>query len=256
MPTLAANTLFISDLHLSEDAPERSEMLSDLLLHRRLDFDTLYILGDLFDFWIGDDGVDLLGHRSTIDLIRSISERGVEVYIMHGNRDFLIGEEFCTMTGATLLADPTVLELRGQPVLLCHGDHLCTDDVEHQQFRQQARQPEWQQSILQQDLQQRLQFAQSVRAQSDMAKSSKTESIMDVTASAVTEAYRRSGTRLMIHGHTHRPAIHRQHIDHDEVLRIVLGDWRDSPSFLTMTDSRMQLIAGSGRPDASVHWPF
>jgi len=231
-------------------------MLSELLTRRLASIDSLYILGDLFDYWIGDDAVDLLGHRSVVNLIRTIADHGIPVFVMHGNRDFLIGEQFCEMTNATLLTDPCVIEINDHPVILCHGDHLCSDDVDHQKFRQQVRQPEWQQKIMQQTPEQRLQFAKSVRAQSDVAKTGKADEIMDVSDSTVIEEFKRLGASIMIHGHTHRPAIHRQVIDEQEYLRVVLGDWRDSPSFLMLSESELKLVAGSGRPDSTIDWPY
>ncbi len=248
-------TLVISDLHLSSDFPQRTQMLSELLAQHAEGIDALYILGDLFDYWIGDDGLDRLGHRPVVNLIRSIADRGVHVFFMHGNRDFLIGDEFCLQTGASMLSDPCVLDVEKQRVLLCHGDHLCTEDIAHQQFRRQVLDDAWQREILSQPLEQRHQFAKKIRATSDIEKQNKSDAIMDVTGQAVIDEFVRHNCQVIIHGHTHRPAIHETRVADSVRWRLVLGDWQDSPSYLKIGADAVHLESGSGRANASMGWP-
>lgn len=237
-------------------------MLADLLLDRAPAIDRLYILGDLFDFWIGDDGVDLLGHRATVELIRSISDRDIAVFLMRGNRDFLIGQRLCEQAGATLLHDSAEITIYDQKVIMCHGDHLCTDDVDHQKFREKVLNPEWQRNILNTPLQERHRYATEIRAYSNKEKKQKTNAIMDVTATGVAAEFDRFESKILIHGHTHRPAIHKTDIstnsdsNNDRLpWRLVLGDWLDSPSYLQIDQQGMLLESGSGRGQFSTEWP-
>lgn len=222
-------TLFISDLHLDETRPAVSELFFRFMDESVRDAGALYILGDLFEAWVGDDQLDHdpLAQRVAAGLL-AVSIGGTKVYFMHGNRDFLIGERFAQQAGLTLLPDPTVIELRGERVLLMHGDTLCTDDTAYQTFRHQVRNPAWQEALLAKTYQDRLALALSIRSQSETEKSMKAEAIMDVNSKAVESAFRAHGCRTLVHGHTHRPARHDERIDGQVATRWVLPDWHSS----------------------------
>ena len=228
-----SSTLFISDLHLAYERPEINSLFSRFMDDTARCAEALYILGDLFEYWVGDDQLDhdLLA-RSVTDAIRRWSDAGTRVYFMHGNRDFLIGERFAREAGLTILPDPTLIKLYGQQVLLMHGDTLCTDDVAYQKFRAQTRANEWKNATLAQPYEARQQLAQSIRAQSDSEKNQKPEEIMDVTEATVEDAFRKYHYPLMIHGHTHRPARHVHNIDGRTCARWVLADWYQRGSYL------------------------
>jgi len=227
-------TLLISDLHLHPGAPDLGARFLDWLDRRAHGAAALYILGDFFDAWIGDDLLDLgdadpTGHaelaRRVVSALRRLSDAGTALYLMHGNRDFLLGERFADEAGATLLPDPSVVELGGEPVLLMHGDSLCTRDTTYQAFRAQARDPAWQQQILALPIPERLALARSLREQAGEATSNKAEAIMDVTPEEVARAMQAHGVDTLIHGHTHRPAVHALDLDGQPARRYVLGDW-------------------------------
>jgi UDP-2,3-diacylglucosamine hydrolase len=182
-------------------------------------------LGDLFEYWAGDDDLDEPLHRHVADGLRGLAERGVRIYLMHGNRDLLMGEALARACGAELLPDPTLVDLYSQPTLLSHGDALCTDDAEYQAFRIQVRNPAWQAQFLAQPLAQRKAFIEQVRAQSEANKQQKTLEIMDVNADAVAALLRTHGYPRLIHGHTHRPARHVLPLDDRVCERWVLSDW-------------------------------
>lgn len=220
---------FISDLHLSQQRPEIIQSLLEFLRDCD-DADALYILGDLFEAWIGDDYVDP-ALQPVLDALLSFSHK-CACFIMHGNRDFLIGTDFETRTGCQLLPDELVIDLFGQPTLLLHGDTLCTDDVQYQTLRGKIRSTQWKSDVLALPVQQRLQMAQQFRMDSDTSKSDKPEHIMDVNQQAVQDAMSRHGVNLLIHGHTHRKAIHEFAIDGRASKRIVLGDWYRQRSIL------------------------
>ena len=220
-------TLFISDLHLHESRPAVTQAFYQFLDNRASGAEALYILGDFFDAWIGDDD-DAPLNAEVAQHLRQLSDQGTGIYMMHGNRDFLLGENFAKTAGATLIADPTLIDLYGQPTLLMHGDTLCTLDTEYQAFRQQVRSSAWQQQILAQPLAARRALAAQIRAQSKSMNSMKAEDIMDVTPEEVVRVMRDAGVRQLIHGHTHRPARHPLAIDGMAAERIVLGDWHDS----------------------------
>lgn len=195
--------------------------------------DALFILGDLFEYWAGDDDLDDPHHREIIAAIRLLASQGTAVYCMHGNRDFLLGEGFAAASGVKLLADPTSLRLYGKRAVLTHGDALCTDDVSYQAFRQQVRNPSWQQQFLQQPLSARKAQIEALRQRSEQEKSNKTASIMDVNVEAVQQFLREHDyPDLLIHGHTHRPALHQLEVDGHNCQRWVLGDWYEQGSCL------------------------
>lgn len=217
-------SLFISDLHLQEERPAISRAFFRFLKEDAAGADALYILGDFFESWVGDDD-----SNPWIDTIKSalkaLSDAGCALYFMHGNRDFLVGQDFCEAVGATLLQDPTVIALNGEPTLLLHGDSLCTGDADYMAFRAMARSPAWQQQVMDKPLAERRALAQQLRMASSEANSNKAEDIMDVTPEEVLTQLRQHGCQRMIHGHTHRPARHALNVDGKTAERIVLGDW-------------------------------
>ncbi|MGF2735162.1 UDP-2,3-diacylglucosamine diphosphatase [Marinobacter sp. DUT-1] len=217
-------TLFISDLHLEESRPDITDAFLAFLKNKAMGVERLYILGDFFEAWIGDDERTPL-QETVAAALREVKESGTDIFLMHGNRDFLIGEEFCNRAGATLLDDPTVVDLYGTPTLLMHGDSLCTADVEYQKFRANMRNPQWQQMILSRPLEDRQQMARQLREISMAKNQGKAETIMDVTPEEVVKEMEAHGVQRLIHGHTHRPAIHELQANGEDARRIVLGDW-------------------------------
>ncbi|MGH8040462.1 MAG: UDP-2,3-diacylglucosamine diphosphatase [Rudaea sp.] len=222
-------TLFISDLHLDDARPQLVRAFEELLAGDARAASALYILGDLFESYIGDDDDAILPARVATAL-RALCDSGVPVFFLHGNRDFLLGAEYAKRAGMTLLPDPTIIELRDQRTLLMHGDTLCIDDVEYQKFRAQVRDPQWQRNFLAKPLAQRRTFAAQARDASRLHTSSAKPEIMDVNQSAAVAAMRTHGVRRLIHGHTHRPATHRLDLDGRAAERIVLGDWYEQSS--------------------------
>jgi len=218
------STLFISDLHLEESRPRITDAFLVFLKERATDAERLYILGDFFEAWIGDDERTPLQNQVAAAL-KALRNSGTETYLMHGNRDFLIGETFCKRAGATLLNDPTVVDLYGTPTLLMHGDTLCTADVEYQKFRASMRNPKTVEMLLARPLKDRQQMARQLREISMVKNQGKTEAIMDVTPEEVTREMEHYQVPLLIHGHTHRPAVHQLNVAGKPVTRMVLGDW-------------------------------
>jgi UDP-2,3-diacylglucosamine hydrolase len=228
-------TLFISDLHLEADRPDIADQFLRFLETEALGADALYILGDLFESWVGDD--DPNEHYAWIRQgLKKLTNKGVPVFFMHGNRDFMIGEGFADDTGVTILPDPTIADIHGQQVLLSHGDAYCTDDHEYQAVRKMSRDPQWQAMMLAKPLEERLAFAAQARQASMARGGTINEDIMDVNASSIEEALRTAGVRTMLHGHTHRPAVHELSLDGDAAQRIVLGDWYDHGSVVRWDD--------------------
>ncbi len=226
------STLFISDLHLDEARPHIVDLFTAFLANEARNAEALYILGDLFESWIGDDDDSALGKR-VANATLALRDSGVPVYFMHGNRDFLIGPDYAERAGIGLLTDPTIVELDGERTLLMHGDTLCTDDVDYQKFRTLVRDPPWQGEFLAKPLADRRVFAAQARGESRKHTSAARPEIMDVNPVAVEAAMRAHGVRRLIHGHTHRPATHRLDIDGHAAERIVLGDWYEQSSVLT-----------------------
>lgn len=219
------SSLFISDLHLTEERPEANERFIAFLEEKARAAEALYILGDFFEYWIGDDDLGEPFNAVIAGLLADLTRRGVKVYLMHGNRDFLIGERFCTATGVKLLDDPTVNAIQGMPTLLIHGDTLCTDDVEYQAWRRKARDPAFQADFLAKPLAERRRTILQMREKSKQVVQGKTAEIMDVNEDAVRQALRRHGVRRLIHGHTHRPGRHAFEVDGERCERWVLPDW-------------------------------
>ena len=235
-----AETLFISDLHLDTERPAIMAGFLRLLEETAPAADALYILGDLFEYWIGDD--DPADHLAPVlEGLERLTQQGVPVYFQHGNRDFLIGEGFCQRTGCTLLPENQVIDLYGTATLIMHGDSLCTDDIAYQTMRAQFRDPQFQQLFLAQPLSARAAQARAMRERSTAAQEGKTNEIMDVNQDEVREVLQDFGVTRLIHGHTHRPAIHDLDIDGQHVQRIVLGDWGSEGSVLRCDAQGCQL---------------
>jgi len=227
-------TLFISDLHLDESRPAGIEAFERLLETVVPGCDHLYILGDLFEYWVGDDGLDLPLPARAAEALFAAAVR-TPISFMHGNRDFLVAERFAAETGVKLIADPTVLDLYGTPTVLLHGDTLCTGDVAYQKFRAQVRDPAWQAAALARPREERVATALRMRADSEGAKLGKGYDIMDVTPEAVERAFAESGCDVMIHGHTHRPGRHVHEVAGRERVRWVLNDWYERAGYLEAT---------------------
>lgn len=244
--------LFISDLHLSGERPAVNERFFRLLRDAAARYPAVYILGDLFDYWVGDDELDPAAGeplaRAVCEALAATADRGVAVHVMHGNRDFLIGERFLAASGARALPDPSVILLGGSRTLLLHGDTLCSADAEYQHFRAQVRTAGWQRTFLAQPLAQRRARALELRAASERDKRAKPPEIMDVCEADVVEAFRRHGADQMIHGHTHRAGRHALEVDGRRCLRWVLPDWYERGGYLAAEDAglRLELFAPSG----------
>lgn len=233
---MEAPVYFISDLHLDDSRPQVISAFEQFLSERG-DAAALYILGDFFEAWIGDDDDSELAARVAASL-RAYTDRGPRVYLMHGNRDFLIGEDFSSRSGATLLHDPATVTVQDRQLLLMHGDSLCTLDIEYQTFRAQARSPQWQEQILALPLSQRRELAAQLRSVSKDAGSRKADDIMDVTESEVLAQMENAGVNTLIHGHTHRPARHKN----TNGERWVLGDWDQSGWYLKLSEGKIELV--------------
>lgn len=228
--------LFISDLHLDPDRPEATEACLDFLGGTARGAEHLYILGDLFEAWIGDDD-DAPWLHPIMSAIADLTASGVPCSFMHGNRDFLIGERFAAATGVQLLGEYAVIEIFGRRVLLTHGDLLCTDDTRYMTLRAELRDPAWQRDFLAKPLAERRAIARELRELSQSEISAKPADIMDVNPAAVEEAMRRFGVDDLLHGHTHRPGIHQFHLDGREAVRVVLGDWYSSGGYVSWDES-------------------
>ena len=227
-----SRTLFISDLHLAPDTPEANDALLKFLRETANSADALYVLGDLFEYWIGDDMLEGSFEREIAGAFRALADSGVPVYFMHGNRDFLIGRRFARESGMKILRDPTLVDLYGHATLLMHGDTLCTDDVDYLKFRKKARNPVAQWLFLRKSLASRRQIALDLRGKSERAKKAKDVVIMDVAPKAVEDALRQHAYPRLIHGHTHRPARHAHDVDGHACERWVLADWYEHGSYL------------------------
>ena len=231
---LVNKSLFISDLHLSANRPHITVAFLDFLNNIASKSDALYILGDLFEYWAGDDEILDVHHWPIITALKRLANTGVKLYFMHGNRDFLISNDFCDAAGVTLLEDPSIIILYGRTILLSHGDDFCTDDVEYQKFKLQVRDPEWQGDFLKLPLQVRKNKIETIRTRSDQEKSQKSIQIMDVNqASSIHLLKIYHYPELLIHGHTHRPNEHQIILDGHEMTRWVLGDWYEQGSYLS-----------------------
>ena len=234
--------LFISDLHLSPERPEITQAFFDFLDSTAKGADALYILGDFFDAWVGDDD-DTPEFHDVINTLKRYSDQGTQVYFIHGNRDFLVGHDFAARTGAQLLDEYKTIDLYGRSTLLMHGDSLCTQDLEYMAFRQMVRNPQWQATILSKPLAERKAMAAQLRATSQSMNSLKAEDIMDVTPEEVTKVMENHQTPLLIHGHTHRPHRHSLDINGQSADRVVLGDWHNHGWYIIADDQRLELCS-------------
>jgi UDP-2,3-diacylglucosamine hydrolase len=232
--------LFISDLHLDAAWPAACAQFSGFLRGAAREAEALYILGDLFELWVGDDDDDPLREAMRADLA-GLTRSGTACYIMHGNRDFLLGRRFAADSGCQLLADPVALDLDGERVLLTHGDLLCREDTAYQQLRAQVRRPAWQRRFLRLPLATRRLVAGAARAGSQRHMQRIRPQIMDVDPDAVRDAMRATGARTLVHGHTHRPGVHEFELDGAPARRIVLGAWYEQGSCLRWQDGRYEL---------------
>ena len=224
-------TLFISDLHIDASRPAITQQFLSFLSDEARHAEALYILGDLFESWVGDDAPDP-AQSTAMEGLRSLTEHGVPCFVMHGNRDFLLAGQFCRMSGARLLSDPLIVTLYGEPVLVMHGDALCTDDRAYQRLRATVREADWQRQFLALSIASRRTLAGAARAGSQAHTAAVEYAITDVNADSVALALRNSGAATLLHGHTHRPAIHALQVDGRPCTRIVLGDWYDQGSVL------------------------
>jgi UDP-2,3-diacylglucosamine hydrolase len=234
--------LFISDLHLTEERPQANERFITFVEDKARSADALYILGDFFEYWLGDDDLGEPFNAVIAGLLKDLTQRGVQLHLMHGNRDFLIGERFCAATGARLLEDPTLTQIEGTPTLLMHGDTLCTDDLEYQAWRRKARSPEFQAEFLAKPLPERRSAVMQMRQKSKEVMQGKTAEIMDVNDDAVRRALRRHGVRRLIHGHTHRPGRHAIDVDGQRCERWVLPDWYGRGGYIEVADASPRLV--------------
>ena len=226
------HSIFVSDLHLTPERPPANETFFRFLKGPASGADALYVLGDLFETWVGDDDLDDPFNASIADALRAFSARGVALYFMHGNRDVLAGDAFIRSCGAQLIADPLLIDLHGARTLLMHGDTLCTDDVEYQKFRAYAHDAANQRRFLEQPLAARKEQMTGMRADSQRSKQAKTAEIMDVAPAAVALVLREHGYPRLIHGHTHRPGRHVHRVDGHDCERWVLTDWYGRAGYL------------------------
>lgn len=238
-------TLFVSDLHLSPDQPATLARFLAWLRDEAAGAEAVYILGDLFEAWPGDDFIDQPAAAAVAQALHRLPEHGTRLYLLHGNRDFMLGQAFCRASGATLLPDPSRIQLYGETAVVMHGDSLCTDDQAYQDLRRTLRDPAWQAAVLAKPLAERVAMARQMREQSEADKTGKSDAIMDVNADAVAEAFRRTGCRCLVHGHTHRPARHDLSVDGVARTRWVLPDWYDGKGgYLRCGPAGCELVAG------------
>lgn len=231
-----AKHLFIADLHLSPERPEIIQLFIDFLNQQAAQAESLYILGDFVEYWLGDDD-NAKGLDNVFNALKQLADKGLKIFIMHGNRDFLMSDAHARRYNCTLIHEPYIAIFDNQPVLLMHGDTLCTDDVSYQKFRSVLRSDAWKNDFLSKPLAERKKIAQGLREQSQAATRDKQAEIMDVNADAVKKAFIDNDIALIIHGHTHRPAVHELTVNNKPVKRIVLGDWFDQGSLLAFNNS-------------------
>jgi UDP-2,3-diacylglucosamine hydrolase len=232
---------FIADLHLSEDRPDITACFLSFLKNEAPQAQALYILGDLFEYWIGDDDNSTF-INNIAQALKQLSETSTQLYFIHGNRDFLLGKSYAQKAGLTLLAESCVIDLYGQKALIMHGDTLCVEDIDYQKFRKKSRSWWWQFIIKSLPLSTRKKIATNYRLKSAAAKQGKSLAIMDVTPAEVVKELTAANALLLIHGHTHRPAVHNLDINGNRAQRIVLGDWYEQGAWLKVTPEVMTLL--------------
>ncbi|HEX2566930.1 MAG TPA: UDP-2,3-diacylglucosamine diphosphatase [Burkholderiales bacterium] len=234
--------LFVSDLHLTESRPQANETFFSFLESEARRADALYILGDLFEYWIGDDDLADPFNAIIAGALHNLAKSGVRLHVMHGNRDFLMGPAFCAATGAVLLEDPSVHDIGGRPTLLMHGDTLCTDDVDYQAWRRTARSRAWQERFLASSLAERRHEIEALREKSREVIQAKPAAIMDVNDAAVQAAFREHGVSRLVHGHTHRPGRHALKVEGKPRERWVLPDWYGRGGYLEIGAGEPRLV--------------
>jgi len=230
------SAVLISDLHLHESDPALYEKFERFLSSKANGFDKLFILGDLFETWIGDDNESEF-NKNVIKNLKRVSSDGIKVFLMHGNRDFLIGENFCSSINAELLSDYHIYEDGASKILLLHGDTLCTDDVRYQEFRKLVRDKSWRDDFLSKSLKERLDIASGLREMSHGETDNKLNEIMDVNEESVSKISNEFSIKKMIHGHTHRPFIHKD----KNLVRVVLSDWENEVNYATVIGGEISL---------------
>lgn len=233
-------TLLVSDLHLEDNRPDITRAFFHLLDQFEGKVARLFILGDFFEIWLGDDVLTKTAQQ-VAQRLQSFSTSGTEVFIMHGNRDFLIGSHYAASCGASLLADPATLNIAGRPCLLMHGDMLCIDDIEYMNFRKMVRNPAWQAAFLGKTVAERIAFGRQARSQSQQDTKNKSYEILDVNQDEVVRICSESNVPLLIHGHTHRPARHKVETDNGSCERIVLGDWHEKGWYILAGEHSLEL---------------
>ena len=237
------HTLLISDLHLCAKQPHGTQAFLRFMQHTAPEAEALYVLGDLFDSWAGDDELDDPFHQQITHALSALAASGTQLFIMHGNRDFLMAEKLAAACHATLLPDPALVNLYGTPTLLTHGDILCTDDAAYQDYRSQVHEPAWQQQFLGQPLAQRKAFIEQLRARSENEKQHKSSGLMEVNDAAVSNLLREHNYPRLIHGHTHRPNHHLHTVDGHGCERWVLGDWHKTGNALRCDAAGLRTIS-------------
>jgi len=235
------HTLFISDLHLDDSRPGIVAQFERFLETVAPSAEALFILGDLFEYWVGDDSLSLPFPSRIAASLKAAAAR-VPIRFMHGNRDFVVADRFASETGVALIDDPTKIDLYGTSTLLLHGDTLCTDDAPYQAFRRQVRHPAWQRAALARPVAERIAIAQDLRVKSEGAKQGKALAIMDVASATVEQVFAESGCAQMIHGHTHRPARHVHHVRGTDRIRWVLADWYERGSYLEASPAGLRVV--------------
>lgn len=228
-------TLFISDVHLHPQRPQIQQIFADFLLTTANKADALYILGDLFEFWLGDDDANS-PYNAVLDQLNHLSQ-SVPVYFIPGNRDFLVGDLFIERSGCQILTEHKIITLYGQQILIMHGDTLCIDDVDYMQFRSMVRSQQWFNKVMAMTLSERMNYFSSLRAESQESNDAKSSEIMDVNQAEVVRVMRQSNIKTLIHGHTHRPGIHHFMVEDDEMTRVVLGDWYEHGNVLYVDEN-------------------
>lgn len=235
-------TLFIADLHLNDQQPEIHKRFVGFLKNKARDARALYILGDLFEYYLGDDFQQGVIAQVAQELNQLVTQHQTECYFMAGNRDFLVSNDFAKSAQLTLLKAPTLIHLDANAVILCHGDHLCTDDIEYQKIRTQLRSEQWQDTFLKMNIQQRIEFAQQARIKSQEHTQSSQAEIMDVNTQAVENLFSQyPESHFLLHGHTHRPAFHQLKIKDKPMQRMVVGDWHYQTSYIEYKNNSFQL---------------
>ena len=237
------HSLLISDLHLCAKQPHCAQLFLHFMQHTAPRAEALYVLGDLFESWAGDDELDDPFHQQITRALSTLAASGTQLFIMHGNRDFLMAEKWAAACHATLLPDPALVNLYGTPTLLTHGDTLCTDDAAYQSYRSQVHEPAWQQQFLNQPLAQRKAFIEQLRMRSENEKSHKSSNLMEVNDTAVSNLLREHNYPRLIHGHTHRPQRHQHEVDSHICERWVLGDWDNNANALCCNSYGCEYLA-------------